>query len=352
MHDKLLEANAYVHLLQPRRQSRRSSLALVRLLCSPGRLLSCSLFLCAASQLNHRCTQVHDEHQAAGLQRDLQPRQHRVDRRGQEDGHLPQHVRRPQRLRHLLVSDPTSVPCPHAPGLCLHPTAQLHQRTCSYCRAYFARASHLPLQLLAVTHRAPRESKSSHGCQLSTVRLYRYNSTSYLDDMAWAATWMYVATGTITYLEDAYNYWTMHRNVSAASHVTFPHSVSANLSRTSDNQQSVGVIMRSCVQKQVAVVLPCNRADTAQCQLRTRQSANAECFLRRSAAGLRGGGPGRAAGVQLEPGLLGRHHAAGQAHQRRRLPPAGEASSRYLSALARAFAPTEISSLGRSVTVS
>ena len=32
--------------------------------------------------------------------------------------------------------------------------------------------------------------------------------------MAWAATWMYVATGTITYLEDAYNYWTMHRNVS------------------------------------------------------------------------------------------------------------------------------------------
>ena len=34
--------------------------------------------------------------------------------------------------------------------------------------------------------------------------------------MAWAATWMYVATGTITYLEDAYNYWTMHRNVSAS----------------------------------------------------------------------------------------------------------------------------------------
>jgi hypothetical protein len=33
--------------------------------------------------------------------------------------------------------------------------------------------------------------------------------------MAWAATWMYVATGTITYLEDAYNYWTMHRNVRA-----------------------------------------------------------------------------------------------------------------------------------------
>ena len=35
--------------------------------------------------------------------------------------------------------------------------------------------------------------------------------------MAWAATWMYVATGTITYLEDAYNYWTMHRNVSTMS---------------------------------------------------------------------------------------------------------------------------------------
>ena len=39
--------------------------------------------------------------------------------------------------------------------------------------------------------------------------------------MAWAATWMYVATGTITYLEDAYNYWTMHRNVSAAMLVAF-----------------------------------------------------------------------------------------------------------------------------------
>ena len=41
----------------------------------------------------------------------------------------------------------------------------------------------------------------------------RYNSTSYLDDMAWAATWLYSATGQIQYLSDAYSYWTQHRNV-------------------------------------------------------------------------------------------------------------------------------------------
>lgn len=39
-----------------------------------------------------------------------------------------------------------------------------------------------------------------------------YNSTSYLDDMAWAATWLYSATGQIQYLSDAYSYWTQHRN--------------------------------------------------------------------------------------------------------------------------------------------
>ena len=41
----------------------------------------------------------------------------------------------------------------------------------------------------------------------------RYNSTSYYDDLTWAATWLYSATGQIQYLSDAYNYWTLHRNV-------------------------------------------------------------------------------------------------------------------------------------------
>ncbi len=38
------------------------------------------------------------------MQPDLQPRQHRLHGHREEDGHVPQHVRRPQRLRHLLVS--------------------------------------------------------------------------------------------------------------------------------------------------------------------------------------------------------------------------------------------------------
>jgi len=74
--------------------------------------------------------------------------------------------------------------------------------------------------------------------------LNRYNSTSYLDDMAWAATWMYVATGTITYLEDAYNYWTMHRNVSSAAQVVLV--VRAHATSSCDIPVALSVTVSCC----------------------------------------------------------------------------------------------------------
>lgn len=37
-----------------------------------------------------------------------------------------------------------------------------------------------------------------------------YNSSSYRDDLAWAAAWMYRATGDGAYLNDAYTFWTEH----------------------------------------------------------------------------------------------------------------------------------------------
>jgi Glycosyl hydrolase family 9 len=41
----------------------------------------------------------------------------------------------------------------------------------------------------------------------------RYNSTSYYDDMTWAATWMYQATKQPTYLNDAISYYVLHSQV-------------------------------------------------------------------------------------------------------------------------------------------
>ena len=40
--------------------------------------------------------------------------------------------------------------------------------------------------------------------------VYWYNSTSYRDDLTWAAAWLYKATGDSGYLSDAYFYWTQH----------------------------------------------------------------------------------------------------------------------------------------------
>ena len=40
--------------------------------------------------------------------------------------------------------------------------------------------------------------------------IYWYNSTSYRDDLAWAAAWMYRATGDPAYLSDAYTYYQQH----------------------------------------------------------------------------------------------------------------------------------------------
>ena len=41
--------------------------------------------------------------------------------------------------------------------------------------------------------------------------VYWYNSTSFRDDLAWAASWMYKATGDADYLGDAYGFWDTHK---------------------------------------------------------------------------------------------------------------------------------------------
>lgn len=43
--------------------------------------------------------------------------------------------------------------------------------------------------------------------------LHRYNSTTYHDDMMWAATWLYDATRQPSYLNDAINYYVDHTQV-------------------------------------------------------------------------------------------------------------------------------------------
>lgn len=42
--------------------------------------------------------------------------------------------------------------------------------------------------------------------------VYWYNSTSYRDDLTWAAAWLYKATGDSGYLSDAYAFYTQHNN--------------------------------------------------------------------------------------------------------------------------------------------
>ena len=41
--------------------------------------------------------------------------------------------------------------------------------------------------------------------------VYWYNSTSFLDDLAWAASWMHRATLDADYLADAHKFFQMHR---------------------------------------------------------------------------------------------------------------------------------------------
>ncbi len=38
-----------------------------------------------------------------------------------------------------------------------------------------------------------------------------YKSTGYIDELAWAAAWLYKATGTTSYLDDARKYYSMVR---------------------------------------------------------------------------------------------------------------------------------------------
>ena len=49
-----------------------------------------------------------------------------------------------------------------------------------------------------------------HAQAFNGSMVYWYNSTSYRDDLTWAAAWLYKATGDSGYLSDAYYYWTQH----------------------------------------------------------------------------------------------------------------------------------------------
>ena len=71
-------------------------------------------------------------------------------------------------------------------------------------------------------------------CQLPDVAfrgsmVYWYNSTSFRDDLAWAASWMYKATGDPDYLGDAYGFWDTHKMLEGDYDirylVSFPASV-------------------------------------------------------------------------------------------------------------------------------
>ena len=43
--------------------------------------------------------------------------------------------------------------------------------------------------------------------------VYWYNSTSWRDDMAWAASWMFRASGDPNYLSDAYGFYRTHKDL-------------------------------------------------------------------------------------------------------------------------------------------
>lgn len=49
--------------------------------------------------------------------------------------------------------------------------------------------------------------------QFKGSMVYWYNSTSWRDDMAWAATWMYRASGDTGYLSDAYGFYRTHKDL-------------------------------------------------------------------------------------------------------------------------------------------
>lgn len=49
--------------------------------------------------------------------------------------------------------------------------------------------------------------------QFKGSMVYWYNSTSWRDDMAWAATWMYRASGDSGYLSDAYGFYRTHKDL-------------------------------------------------------------------------------------------------------------------------------------------
>ena len=59
----------------------------------------------------------------------------------------------------------------------------------------------------AVLHVAHRFASNYEGKYSAYGIEQTYPSTTYLDDLAFAAAWMYKATGSYEYLEDAREYW-------------------------------------------------------------------------------------------------------------------------------------------------
>lgn len=75
-------------------------------------------------------------------------------------------------------------------------------------------ASHLVARRPALTPKRPSfQHISGHVSARRANGAHRYNSTSYYDDMTWAASWMYQATGQATYLSDAITFYVQHSQV-------------------------------------------------------------------------------------------------------------------------------------------
>ncbi len=75
-------------------------------------------------------------------------------------------------------------------------------------------AFNLPLQdPTAILSNPIRPSCKQPDVAFRGSMVYWYNSTSFRDDLAWAASWMYKATQDSDYLGDAYGFWDTHKTL-------------------------------------------------------------------------------------------------------------------------------------------
>ena len=82
-------------------------------------------------------------------------------------------------------------------------------------------------------------------CQLPDVAfrgsmVYWYNSTSFRDDLAWAAAWMYKATRDPDYLGDAYGFWDTHKMLEGDYDIRYLVRLPAAVARSLCLQESTG----------------------------------------------------------------------------------------------------------------